>query len=250
MVIAHGKTSSRTVRIGLAGWSEAVSRYRNRFLGDGGTGLARYAGTFDFVEINSSFYRIPRPETCAQWAAEVPREFRFAVKMNRTITHYSRLRDPGLLDAFFASVNGLGDKLAVVLVQLPPTLAYDETIAGNFFRRLRELCPVCIVCEPRHRSWTDDGVRALLSSHRVGLVRTTIPEKHDAADDHAGLPLYFRLHGAPLRYYSPYSAAQLSALAAFLAQKENATRYVVFDNTASKAGVENALELRRLLAAD
>lgn len=248
MVIAHGKTSSRTVRVGLAGWSEAVSRYRNRFPGDGGTGLARYAGTFDFVEINSSFYRIPRPETCAKWASEVPRDFRFAVKMNRLITHYSRLRDPGLLDAFFASVDGLGDKLAVVLVQLPPTLVHDATVAGKFFRRLRELCPACIVCEPRHRSWTDDAARALLSSFRVGLVRTAIPEKHDAADDHAGLPLYFRLHGAPRRYYSPYSAAQLTALAAFLAQKENATRYVVFDNTASKAGVENALELHRLVS--
>jgi uncharacterized protein YecE (DUF72 family) len=250
MVIAHGTTASRTVRVGLAGWSEAVSRYRDRFLAEGGTGLARYAGTFDFVEINSSFYRIPRAETCAKWASEVPPDFRFSVKMNRLITHYSRLRDPGLLGSFFSSVDGLGDKLAVVLVQLPPTLGYEAAVAGKFFHRLRDRCPVCIVCEPRHRSWTDDAARALLSSLRVGLVRTIIPETHDAADDNAGLPIYYRLHGAPRRYYSPYSAGQLSSLAAFLAQKEDVTRYVVFDNTASKAGVDNALELRRLLAAD
>jgi uncharacterized protein YecE (DUF72 family) len=147
-------------------------------------------------------------------------------------------------------VDGLGDKLAVVLVQLPPTLGYEAAVAGKFFHRLRDRCPVCIVCEPRHRSWTDDAARALLSSLRVGLVRTIIPETHDAADDNAGLPIYYRLHGAPRRYYSPYSAGQLSSLAAFLAQKEDVTRYVVFDNTASKAGVDNALELRRLLAAD
>jgi uncharacterized protein YecE (DUF72 family) len=138
-------TTPRHPRIGLAGWSEAVRRYRDRFPGYASTDLARYAGVFDFVEINSSFYRSPPAETCARWAAEVPDDFRFSVKMHRLITHFTKLQQPSLLEEFFKSVSGLGNKLAVLLVQLPPTLAFDATIAEKFFRTLRELSDVSVV---------------------------------------------------------------------------------------------------------
>ena len=80
-----------TIRIGTAGWTvpKAVAE---KFPGEGGH-LARYAGRFDAVEINSSFYRPHRPATYARWAASVPHGFRFAMKIPREITHTRRLAD-------------------------------------------------------------------------------------------------------------------------------------------------------------
>lgn len=239
--------SLRHPRIGLAGWSEAVRRYRNRFPGEASTDLARYAGVFDFVEINSSFYRSLPAVTCAKWASEVPENFRFAVKMHRLITHFTKLQEPQLLENFFASTAGLGSKLAAVLVQLPPTLVFDATIAEKFFRTLQNLSEVAVVCEPRHPSWTEPPARELLENFRIGMVHTEITPT--PPEENSNLPVYYRLHGSPRRYYSSYTESQLAALAACLTMTNKVPQFVVFDNTASHAGVDNALELQRLLAA-
>lgn len=239
------------LRIGLAGWSEAVGRHRAAFPaiegGDPpGSALARYASVFDFVEINASFYRQFSPETYTKWAGEVPKDFGFAVKMHRLITHFTRLKKPELLEPFFAGVSGLGEKLSVVLVQLPPSLACDATVAAAFFDALRAVYAGPAACEPRHDSWREPAAAALLAAHRIGLVRTAIP---DAAPEVTPdeVPAYVRLHGAPRRYYSAYPADQLSRLAGFLHLDPRRDRFIVFDNTASSAGVRNALELRGLL---
>lgn len=238
------------VRIGLAGWSEAVSRHRASFPAPfpaDRSALAKYATAFDFVEINASFYRQFRAETYGKWADDVPDGFRFAVKMHRLITHYTRLKNTALLEPFFESVAGLGDKLAVVLVQLPPSLAFDFSVATAFFDALRARYAGPVVCEPRHDSWTVPDALALLAAHCVGLVQIEIPppEREWGHDD---VPIYVRLHGAPRRYYSAYRDAQLDQLAEFLRLNPKRQRFVVFDNTASNAGVRNALHLRQLVA--
>ena len=124
------------IHIGLAGWSEAVSRYGANFARHGqvapdASALGKYATAFDFVEVNASFYRQFRPATYEKWASEVPSGFCFSVKMHRLITHYTRLKNAALLGPFFDSIGGLGDKLGVVLIQLPPSLAFDEAIAAS-----------------------------------------------------------------------------------------------------------------------
>ena len=243
---------AKAVRIGLAGWSEAASRYGKLLphaVDEGATGLQRYAAAFDFVEINSSFYRQVRPETYAKWAGEVHDEFRFSVKMHRLVTHYTRLKNTEVLEDFFASVSGLGDKLAVVLIQLPPTLVFEPERADIFFRSLRHIFNGGAVCEPRHASWLDDAAGKLFAAYGVGLVMTKIPA---VGEDFSGLvesdiPLYLRLHGSPRGYYSSYSSEDLRRLADFLAGHEKRRRYVVFDNTAGPAGVRNALELQGLV---
>ena len=246
-------TQAGRVRIGLAGWSEAASRHGKLLPGppkEGATGLQRYAAAFDFVEINSSFYRQVRPATYEKWAHEVPVGFLFAVKMHRLITHYTRLKNTDLLKDFFGSVAGLGKQLAAVLVQLPPTLVFDKDTALTFFRALRRLHRGDVVCEPRHPSWDGGEARALLDEFRIGPVFTIIPP--DGEDPLGGavasVPLYVRLHGTPRRYYSSYSSDDLGRLARVLKASRKRCRYVVFDNTAGPAGVRNALDLQRLVA--
>lgn len=244
------KTATGRVLVGLAGWSEATGRQSAFFPAPKSTGLpplSRYASAFGFVEINSSFYRQVRASTYARWADSVPADFRFSVKMHRLVTHYTRLKRPDLLEAFFASVAGLGRKMAAVLVQLPPSLAFDPEVAEHFFDGLRRHYAGCVACEPRHASWDGPGAAELLRCRRIGRVHTLVPPP-EAEAGVPGVPVYVRLHGAPRRYYSAYSTDELRQLCAFLEANPRRRRFVVFDNTASSAAVRNAAELRGLLS--
>lgn len=238
---AHHVTPTRA-RIGLAGWSEAVSKHRAYFPGTG-SGLARYAETFDMVEVNASFYRAVRAETFASWADQTPEDFRFSVKINRAITHAARLSANAKLDQALEPMMSLGAKLAAVLIQLPPTLASDPERDAAFLARLRGIYPGMVAWEPRHPSWDDPEPTALLADSGITRVRTEIPEPGSA---HAAGGAYVRLHGTPRRYYSAYSSADLAALAAWL-DTASSPRIAIFDNTASSAGVRNALELTELM---
>src|SRR4051794_14468863 len=112
-------------RIGTAGW-KVPSLYLDQ-VRPGGSHLERYARRLNAVEINSSFYRPHRRTTYQRWAQCVPDDFRFSVKVPKAITHEADLTDCGaLLDRFVEEVMGLGDKLGVLLVQLPPKSALSR----------------------------------------------------------------------------------------------------------------------------
>ena len=239
---AHRVTSTPD-RIGLAGWSEAVSKYRQHFPGTG-SGLTRYAETFDMVEVNASFYRAVRAETFASWAEQTPEGFRFSVKINRAVTHAARLSANAKLEQALEPMMSLGVKLAAVLIQLPPTLVHDPERDAAFLTRLRGIYAGTVAWEPRHPSWDDPQATALLAEYGVTRVRTEIPEP-GAVQQVGGA--YVRLHGTPRRYYSAYSSADLTALATWLRATPPPT-ITIFDNTASSAGVRNALELIVLMA--
>lgn len=124
------------MRIGTAGWS-VPSRY-SEAMPQGGSHLERYARHLNAVEINSSFYRPHQRKTYERWARSTPADFRFSVKVPKAITHEARLaRCDALLDRFVAEATGLGDKLGVLLVQLPPSFRFDRQVADRFFRSLR-----------------------------------------------------------------------------------------------------------------
>ena len=237
------------VRIGLAGWTEAVGRFRSFYPLppdiDRPTGLQRYAHSFDFAEINASFYRRMRRSTFEKWAQDTPADFGFSVKMYRGLTHFHRLKDTSDLEGFIDSIEGLGGKLLAVLVQLPPSLAFDSDIVSSFFVALRRMYAGPVACEPRHASWESSDVAAMLGDLDVGIVRVSIP----AVDEPAGPgPVYVRLHGSPRRYFSSYDTEDLQRLAAWLGGHPAHRRFVVFDNTASSAATRNARELRDLIA--
>jgi uncharacterized protein YecE (DUF72 family) len=126
--------------IGCAGWSLPIA-LQPRFP-KAGTHLTRYAARFNAVEINSSFYRPHRRGTYVKWAESVPENFRFCVKMPKTITHEHRLLAVGkLLRVFLDEVSGLGGKLGCLLIQLPPSFSYQGRIAGRFFPFFRKTHP-------------------------------------------------------------------------------------------------------------
>jgi uncharacterized protein YecE (DUF72 family) len=239
------------VTIGTAGWS--IPRQEAASFPDGGSALQRYARIFRGVEVNSSFYRPHRPATWARWAASVPDGFRFSVKVPKAITHEARLIDADPLIADFASqVELLGSKLAVVLVQLPPSLTFDPAIAEHFFASVAKAIPAAIACEPRHASWFTDEADTLLGHHHVGRVAAD-PAIAPSAAEPGGWPglAYWRLHGSPAIYRSPYDAAALAHYAQRIEAIASAPAscWCIFDNTASSAATGNALHLAARLGA-
>lgn len=230
--------------IGTAGWSIPV-RDSDRF-GEG-TSLQRYARIFGGAEINSSFHRSHRPATWQRWAESVPEYFRFSVKLPKTISHQRKLADCGdLVDAFLAEASALGDKLALLLLQLPPKLEFNAALVEPFLTSLLSLTPARLVCEPRHPSWFEPEPDALLD--RLGIARVAAdPARVPAAAEPGGWRglTYFRLHGSPIMYRSSYDDGRLDDYAAAIRADLDAGRetWCIFDNTASSAAVGDALSL-------
>lgn len=242
-------------RIGTAGW--VISRdTAERFPGEG-RHLERYAQRLRCAEINSSFHRSHRPHVYERWAAQTPPGFAFSVKLPKTISHVARLRGArDALDRFLDESAALGERRAVILVQLPPSLAFEARTAGAFFTRLARRFDGDVVCEARHPSWADAAADRALAGLRVGRVAAD-PAPFPAASrpggwlgphgDGAGATVYHRWHGAPRMYWSRYDAGWLRARADELARWPAGTRvWCVFDNTASGAAIGNALELDAL----
>ena len=230
--------------VGTAGWS--ISRdIAGRFPAEG-SGLQRYASAFRAAEINSSFHRPHRASTWERWRDSVPEDFRFSVKVPTVITHTNKLIDCGAeLRRFVGDVSTLGDRLAVLLVQLPPKLPFEAGVARSFFGGLKDLTPAALACEPRHPSWFTAPGDALLGDLRVARVAAD-----PAICPEAALPggwqglSYWRLHGSPIIYRSSYGD-RVKAYAEQLlgADEQGREVWCIFDNTASSAGAADALAL-------
>ena len=236
------------IKIGVAGWGIS-KRYLDE-IPEGGSHLERYARAFPIVEVTSSFYRSHRRATYERWAERVGGGFRFSVKTPQALTHEAGLMvsDTAVLEQFVEEVGGLREKLAVVLVQLPPGLEFDAATVRDFFGTMRRrLCAsVRIVCEPRHVSWSGDGANDCLKE--LGIARVAAdPVRWDGGERPAGnLHLaYFRLHGSPRTYYSDYGAERLRDFAQRLlrAATQSESVWCILDNTAHGHAIANALAL-------
>jgi uncharacterized protein YecE (DUF72 family) len=229
--------------IGCAGWSipkNAVSHFPVD-----GTHLQRYAAVLPAVEINSSFYRPHRVSTYQRWAASVPADFRFSVKVPKKITHEQRLvLIGGELAAFLAEVAGLGEKLGCLLMQLPPSLKFEANVAETLFAALRRLTSVSVACEPRHATWFEPLAEQLLREHSIARAAAD-PACVPAAAEPGGADTlaYYRLHGSPRMYYSAYEEDYLAHLAVRMKAVCDRPVWCIFDNTALGAAYENALSM-------
>ncbi len=243
------RSAAMDLVIGTAGWSIPL-RDAASFPPDG-TALERYSACFSGAEINSSFHRAHRRSTWEKWGASVPDPFRFSVKLPKTITHQAKLVDCAEpLRAHLQDAGALGAKLAVHLVQLPPSLAFDAAVADGFFATMSEMVGgAAIACEPRHPSWFEPDADALLAGRRIARVAAD-PARVPAAAEPGGWRglAYFRLHGSPVTYRSSYRDGRLEAYAEKL-HAAGASGWCIFDNTASSEAVADALALRQIIEA-
>ena len=235
--------------VGTAAWVNPPYERARRSVGL--SHLSHYANLFDFVEINSSFYRSHQRATYERWRDHTRADFCFAVKLPRSVTHECALRHYRKeLRQFWEEVAGLGQKLRVILVQLPASVSFEKGVASRFFKSLTDLCSCRIACEPRHVSWFTASADALLCRHGVARVAAD-----PARAPGGGLPggskrlAYYRLHGSPRIYYSAYSTDFLTQLATHIKASISTTKDVccVFDNTARHEAWSNARQLCALL---
>lgn len=237
------------IAIGSAGWS--IPQQHRKLFQSGDSVLTRYASLFNCVEINSSFYRPHQRSTYERWASAVPTAFRFSAKFPRSISHDARLQQIGHeLDRFLGEVEGLGAKLGCLLLQLPPSFAFDARTLSTFFRMVRRRSQARLCCEPRHPSWFAPDADSLLRRHAIARVASDpaiVPLAMQPGGDRSWT--YRRWHGSPRMYYSDYSLRTLAGLAETVGNSSvESEAWIIFDNTALGHATANAACLRTLIA--
>ena len=181
----------------------------------------------------------------------MPETFRFAVKLPKAITHELRLVNAEeRLDQFLNETAGLGTKRGPILVQLPPSFAFDASVP-TFLAVLRQRFDGDVVLEPRHDTWFNDEVESLLVDYQVARVAAD-PARVPAAALPGGFDrlAYIRLHGSPRVYYSAYEPEYLESVASAIEQNvaSGVRTWCIFDNTALGFATGDALSVQALLA--
>jgi uncharacterized protein YecE (DUF72 family) len=246
-----------TVLIGTSGW-----QYRDWRGGLYPAGVAQrrwlehYATQYVTVENNSSFYRLPAPETFDGWRERTPDDFVMAVKASRYLTHVRKLRDPAEPVARLMDGAGrLGPKLGPILLQLPPTLTAGPALLDACLREFAAAprpgsAPLRIAVEPRHPSWWTDEVRDILAAHDAAL----------SWADRRGHPVaplwrtaswgYLRFHEGTAAPWPRYGAQALRSWVGRVhdAWPGDADVYVYFNNDPGGAAVVNSAEFAAVAA--
>ena len=247
--LASASAVSERVRVGCSGWQ--YKHWCGNFYPDDlpqKRWFEHYASVFDTVEVNNSFYKLPEAETFAGWAARAPRQFEFAVKASRFLTHMKKLKDPEEpVERFFSRARSLGRQLGPVLFQLPPGWKLDLPRLEQFLHALPR--DVRHVIEFREPSWYTEEVYTLLNHHAVALCVHDMPGSASGRT-RIGPFLYVRFHGASGRYDGSYPVGQLESWAEWLGQQMSAGIhvYAYFNNDVGGHAPRNALTLRGLLA--
>jgi len=238
------------IRIGCSGWNYQHWRngvfYPPRFAPRRWLGF--YAEHFDTVEINMTFYRLPRDTAVAKWVEETPPDFIFAVKMSRYVTHIKRLRDlPPSLGLFYSRIRPLVDtpKLGPVLWQLPATFQRDDERLAQALAQL----PRGRHCfEFRHESWFAPEVYELLRRHEVALVIGDTPKRPFQSHELTADWTFIRFHEGTRGRFSNYSESELEEWAQRIERwAASGDVYAYFNNDRNGYAVRNALWLKERL---
>ena len=234
---------------GTSGWN--YKHWRERFYPKGlaqKDWLRFYSERFRTVEINTSYYHLPKAESFAAWRDQTPPGFTFAVKASRYITHMKKLKGvDDAVDLFFERAYNLGDKLGPILFQLPPNLHLDLLRLEAFLKILPR--GPQHTCEFRHQSWLVPEVYELLRAYGVGLCLIALPGFPVIEETTAKL-VYIRMHGSSVKYGDSFPAEELNAWAdrikLFLSQDHDV--YIFFNNDANAYAIANAIEIRALVS--
>jgi uncharacterized protein YecE (DUF72 family) len=236
------------IRIGTSGWS--YDHWAGVFYPDrlpAARRLESYSSRFETVEIDATFYRLPSQRAVASWRDTVPDDFAFAVKGSRLITHFLRLGDvDAALEIFLQRMAVLGDKLHVVLWQLPPDLHADIPLLARFLERL-PADRVRHAVEFRNESWLTEETLAVLREHGAAHVHVSsdaMPADLRPTADFA----YVRMHGTS-SYHGAYGAPAIEPWAAFVRAQADLGRdcYVYFNNDAGGHAPADAARLTGMI---
>jgi uncharacterized protein YecE (DUF72 family) len=202
-----------------------------------------YCEHFRTLELNVTFYRFPQLSFLQNWHQQSPADFRFSVKAPRAITHYKKfLNSADMLTSFYDTINnGLQEKLGPVLFQLPPNFTYSPerlerviTAVNPHFKN---------VIEFRHTDWWREDVYKLLAEHGITFCGMSHPSLPDDIVQNNDL-LYYRFHGVPNLYSSPYSAADLQKVVDTVKQsKTTKEAWFYFNNDVNTSAIGNAKEM-------
>jgi uncharacterized protein YecE (DUF72 family) len=208
--------------------------------------LRYYSKDFKTVEINSSFYRLPKKETFIEWFSKTPEDFIFAVKASRYITHMKKLS--GTSDALFKlfkASSGLRKKLKLFLFQLPEMQGKDFEKLKNFLKMLPEKYDH--VFEFRHESWFEKDIYDLLDSFNCGIVIAN-SQHYPYHEIVTGNLCYFRMHGGK-SHSSEYNIQELKETAKKVKHyhKKGLKVFIYFNNDAQGFAINNAKTITQLL---
>lgn len=239
-----------SVRIGTSGWS--YGHWHPELYPHGSPPnerLGHYVAAFDTAELNASFYRWPPDRTFASWRRRLPDGFLLSVKAPRGLTHAKRLYAPeAWVERIARAWHELGDRRAVLLVQLPPGLRRDDARLDYFLHRVPRWIRVAV--EMRHPSWHDDAVMALLERH--GAAYCVMSGAHLPCVLRATAPfVYVRLHGPDRNhlYAGSYPEDDLRWWADRIREWRDGGRDVLayFNNDGDANAVRDARRLRELI---
>ena len=235
-----------TIRIGTSGWT--YQHWQGIFYPDKwpkSRWLEYYFRYFDTVELNATFYRLPKPMTFENWKSRTPDNFVWSVKSSKFITHIKRLEDPAdPLGRLYGAVAGFGEKLGVILFQLPPSLVFDERIFRNFCESLDPRARHAL--EVRHPSWVNDQVFGILREFNVALCIADTAGRYPFCEEMTADFAYIRLHGSQKLYTSQYGEEELQAWAEKV-DLWGKDAFIYFDNDYEGHAVNNAKRLKEIL---
>lgn len=240
--------------VGTSGWG-FIERER-RFYPTGiirGGKLGYYAGVFDCLEVNTTFYRMHKAATFQKWADSVPDNFQFTFKMWGEVTHTKGFTvNPAFIDEFMQAIANIGDKRGPILIQLPPRLtAANKEGLQTILRQVKQNDPDNswpIAVELRNPLWYTDEVRAMLDQFRVALVLHDMPKSANWTPNENNDFAYFRFHGEKGDYRGGYTDYFLRGKALMIVAllKQGKDVYAYFNNTMGDAPF-NALTLQKFV---
>jgi len=207
--------------------------------------LTFYSSVFNTVELNGTFYKVPQLSALKRYEKATPADFKFSLKMNKFITHNKKLLNCKDEIAKFQDLtyNGLGDKLACTLFQMPPSFHYTDE---NLERVLANIphSPYNVV-EFRHISWWNEDVEKALKKAKITFCNVDFPGLKSYVVETSPV-FYFRFHGNPVLFSSQYDISVLKKYAKEFPVKAK-DHYVYFNNTGINSGLNNAMQLKEIL---
>lgn len=247
--------------IGTSGWSYHWENFYPKDLASAER-LRYYSSRFRTVEVNYSFYHLPRKSTYEKWVGETPRDFLFALKLSRYITHIKRLKGiKAPLKEFLSRAKSLGSQLGPLLVQLPPSFKLDSKRLKSFLETARDLKEelkmpgLKFAFEFRHKSWFErtterERAIAILKKHKAAFVfahssRYPYPEDEPLSADF----VYLRFHGPGELFASEYKKEGLKSWVPKIKLwlKKGLEVYIYFNNDFSGFAPKDARTLFDLI---